>query len=703
MELNDNSYLTPDGLHYKGALRDIKKVNDPFQPVYEAFTNALEAVGIKGISDGKINIVINVRKGTDNLPIFESLSVTDNGIGFNDTEFRRFNNFKEDTKGVKNLGSGRIQYVHAFDNSTFQSVFENNGKYFERKFIVSKRDSFLSKNAITFLEYTKVVSVNKTGSTVTFKDLLDKSCKVYDNLSAHDLKSLITRRYIQYFCYNKNSLPEITIELKDWNTIEETVSITKEDIPDIDKSDKVILNYSKISADAKSIEKSDKVETFRIDCFKISKYILKVNELKLTSKNEIVDHSHIELKLLTKKENITGNHFLFLVSSDYIDNRDSNNRGELMIPTKEEFKSNVLFSQEEILLDEIENSVNEKISSIYPEFNSIKSSQELKLNELKEMFLLDDEVIKDIKVSPSDDDNKILEKFYSFEAKKNAGLDAEIKKRIKNLDELDTTRENYQEELNAEISELVKVIPQQNKVDLTHYVARRKLVLSLFQKILDKELIIQNAGVRNFDEKLLHNLIFQQSSSSPNSSDLWLINEDFIYFKGDSETKLESLEINGTKVLRDNFTEKELAYLTSLRESRLTKKPDVLLFPDEGKCIILEFKNPNVNVSEHLTQISNYAALIRNFAKSEFNFKTFYGYLIGEKIDPIDVRSHDPDFVEAYHFDYLYRPAKKVPAFFVDGDGTQYIEVIKYSTLLKRAKRRNEIFIDKLTGKSPLN
>jgi hypothetical protein len=224
-------------------------------------------------------------------------------------------------------------------------------------------------------------------------------------------------------------------------------------------------------------------------------------------------------------------------------------------------------------------------------------------------------------------------------------------------------------------------------------------VLEVFDKIIKSELLIQKTNGRNIDEKLLHNVIFQQSHKQPDQSDLWLVNEDFIFFKGTSEEKLKDVLINEQPLLRDALTDQEREYRLSLGEDRYTKRPDVLLFPDEGKCIVIEFKNPDVNVMDHLAQINNYASLIKNFAQSHFSFQTFYGYLIGEKINPFDVRSADSDFKEAYHFDYLFRPSKAVADFFSKekADGTLYTEVIKYSTLLERAKRRNEIFIQKLT------
>jgi hypothetical protein len=97
-----------------------------------------------------------------------------------------------------------------------------------------------------------------------------------------------------------------------------------------------------------------------------------------------------------------------------------------------------------------------------------------------------------------------------------------------------------------------------------------------------------------------------------------------------------------------------------------------------------------------LSQIQNYATIILNFGSFEFNFSTFYGYLIGENIEPNDVRAHDPDFLISSKFDFLYRPSKKVAHFSGKTDGNIYYEVIKFSNLLKRAKVRNQIFLSKL-------
>jgi len=151
----------------------------------------------------------------------------------------------------------------------------------------------------------------------------------------------------------------------------------------------------------------------------------------------------------------------------------------------------------------------------------------------------------------------------------------------------------------------------------------------------------------------------------------------------------------GDKLFDKVFNEEEKRYLNSLGEKRLSKRPDILLFPEEGKCLIIEMKAPDVNVSEHISQVDFYASLLRNYTRDDIQITSFYGYLIGESIENRDVRGRVGRFEESLHMDYWFRPSEKVVGF-GRSDGSIYIEVIKYSTLLKRALLRNKIFIKKL-------
>lgn len=700
MKYEDNQYIVPESLYWKGVLHNFSKSRTALQPIFEAFTNALEAIKIKQKSNpdhiGEISIRIKAKETTvqDSFN-FLSLSITDDGIGFDDEQFKRFNTFRDITKGYKNLGSGRIQYVHYFDNTNVVSVFTQDGKYFERDFTVSKKKAFLDKNAIVLHRTCKEVADNKTKTTISFSCLLENS-GVYNKLDEKELKEQLKKRYIHYFCHNRKNIPAINIQFFVQGELKGETTITDSDFPNIDKTETVDLPYSKIASDGKSIEKLEKSKEFKIDAFKISSSLIDNNDLKLVSKGEIVEESEIKLESIPKGEHVKGFKYIFLVSSEYIDDRDTDMRGILNIPTMDNFtKNRNLFTEEEIILEEIQEGVNSKINTMYPEIEDVKKDHLEQLQRLKEMFLLDDETASSLNISINDTESKILEKFYEAEAKKTAMLDASIKSSVDQIQKLDTTAPNYLKELKKEVDKLVKTIPLQNKKSLTHYVARRKLVLDLLGKVLDKKLDVQQSG-REINEALIHDLLFQQGDNNPENSDLWIINEDFIYFKGSSNIVLSRVEIEGEKLFKEEFTAEEEKYLRSLGENRKIKKPDVLLFPEEGKCIIIEFKAPDVNVSDHLTQIDKYAGLIRNYTNDKFQITTFYGYLLGENIEPRDVLGAVSSYEESYQFDYLFRPSTKVVGFDGRSNGSIYTEVIKYTTLLDRAKQRNRIFIEKL-------
>jgi hypothetical protein len=80
-------------LSFAGLLRrcDVKKSRVALQPIFEAFTNALDAIEIREKIDqdfnGKIEIKIYAQETTiENATDFHKLSITDNGIGFNNVE-----------------------------------------------------------------------------------------------------------------------------------------------------------------------------------------------------------------------------------------------------------------------------------------------------------------------------------------------------------------------------------------------------------------------------------------------------------------------------------------------------------------------------------------------------------------------------------------------------------------------------------------
>lgn len=721
--MKNGRYIEATGIKYSGFFSEHSKSKIQLQPIYEAFTNSLEAIkeSLKidnSIKNNQITIDLkfnpNLFSSENNDYELHELIIKDNGIGFNDNEFKRFQNLYDNSKTYSNHGSGRVQYMQFFEKIEFESVYKDeksNTGYFKRIFTLSKSQSFLNNNSIIHHYEPEEVKIQNAYTKVTFKEpLQEKDKKFYNKLTINELKQKIISHYLDYFCENRNNLPNLYINRYESENLKETIEITPEDIPLDDKKDEVEIEYRQLSADGKTILRTDKKEVFFIKAFKINEKTLQHNDIKFTSKHEIIEGDiadKLKLEILKSDDVIDNNRYLFLISSDYIDKLDNENnmRGNISINTEKEFKkSSPLLQEEVILLDDIQNKINNKILNMYSEILEITNKHKQDIDKLQKMFLLDKETLKSIKINVQDTDETILKKVYKADAKLIAEKDASIKEQIDKINELNPTSLNYQNELEERTSSLVKAIPLQNRTALTHYLARRSLVIKLFEKTLKSQLLIQQSikenRERNMDEKLIHNLIFQQSSDKTDESDLWLVNEDFIYFKGTSESNLGDIEFNGELILKEKLSSEEEEYRLKQEGDAKQKRPDILLFPSEGKCILIELKSPKINVSEHLNQLNRYASLINNLSKDKYKFTTFYGYLVGENIDIDDIEDNDTDFKSAYDFDYIFRPYKRISGKFGKKDASLYTEIIKYSTLLKRAKNRNAIFIDKLMGKS---
>ncbi|MDE5574623.1 MAG: hypothetical protein K2I87_02795 [Bacteroidales bacterium] len=711
-----SEYIKAVGIWYANELPTIKKKKDAvLQPIFEAFTNAWEAIvekyTIGHITNGRLSVNVylqsDIYSKDDKTYNFDKITVFDNGIGLNNNSYTRLLNLRDNTKSSLNKGTGRIQYIHFFDDTTIESIYRSDeNTYKERMVTLSKKETFLKQNAILRLDKDGDIKATDTYTIVTFSNPLEeKERDTYRNISSKEIKEALIEHFLSKFCDSRERLPHISIHKYIDEKEVESQNISSQDIPMPDKEDSVCVHYSKLGERRKIVPITDRMEGFTLRAFKHSEDILGKNVIYLVSNGAIGTKIHLDN--LAETDKVNGMRYMFLLSGNYIDNNDSDDRGNINILSADEFKEQEkdpsLFPQEVILLDDIETETNKKIEELYQE---IKERSKLKLRnieDLQQMFLLNPQTVETLKTSikNTDTDAQILQKIYERDAKIKAQQDAAIKQQIDGLSALMPTDANYQERLKEQIDEFVRTIPLQNRTALSQYVARRKLVLEIFEKILDRELERLRDGGR-IDEDILHNLIFQQSSEDTENSDLWLINEEYIYFKGVSEHRLVDIEYNGKKIFNKEFSEEDKKSLNSLGERRLTKRPDILLFPEEGKCIIIEFKAPDVNVSEHLNQINFYASLLRNYTIDELQLTAFYGYLIGQSIEDRDVRGRVSRFEYAPRFGYWFCPSEKVIDFNGGNDGSIYTEIIKYSSLLDRAKLRNKIFIDKLEkGNNP--
>lgn len=693
----------------------IAPVQTPLDAVYEVFTNALEAIKLKEIKNPQTEKQINVslfftalfseedEKNGKPLHYLTDISIEDSGIGFDSENYNRFKKVFDSSKGFFNKGSGRYRLLKMFDHIYYRSIYEENGKYWERKFIFSERyadEGFIGEHSLT------EVSKQPTGTKVLLKHIRRKANQhlPIDNTSLKDIKSIIVKKYMPEFCLNRSEVPNIYLKEYLNDTNKENILITVGDFPKVDKSGKIEIPFYKIQN--KKIQKTAESAHFEINIFKIDSHQLPTNEVFCVSKGMIIEDCKIPFPLLDKTDKINDKRFLILTSGEYFNNpASSNDARNFSFLSREKWEElarshqtdNLFDMQEEkfLLRDSFEESYEREIVKFYPEVTQQIQDKELNLEKLQKMFLISNEVMSKLKSKFNKSEKEILEDIYKQDARCMAALDAKTKRSMDALEKLDSTDEHFEEKLNQLTDEITATIPLANRSAICRYIARRNLTLQYFCNLLDSKIPLK------IREKHFHQVLLKQGEKNSEKSNLWVINEEFIYFSGFSDIPFSEITIGGKKVFKEEFSQEEARYLESLGENRLKKRPDVLLFPEENKCIILEFKNKDVNLSDHLHQINKYAYLLRNYTCEEFDFNCFFGYLIGEGLEEEDIRAVDAAFKPVHNLKYMVRPHEDIVGKNNKPDGFLYTEIINYSTLLERAIFRNKIFIKKIGMKTP--
>jgi hypothetical protein len=198
-------YLRGIGINYLGRIQKITKHSDRLRPIYEAFTNSVEAIReLNGnLSLGEINIKIEFNKtlfseNKEDLE-FSCITIEDNGIGFNETEFSRFLDLDDISKGIGNKGSGRVQFIHYFDKAEFESVYEDENSttgFKKRKFTLSQNNAFIRHNAIVRHDSDGETTENNPHTILKlFSPLDSKERDFYKTISVEEMKENLKNQF----------------------------------------------------------------------------------------------------------------------------------------------------------------------------------------------------------------------------------------------------------------------------------------------------------------------------------------------------------------------------------------------------------------------------------------------------------------------------------------------------------------------------
>ncbi len=700
-------------MNLSGAMGFIGKSKYPLTPLFEAITNSLEAISQRGYLNNKeplITVTLHFTGLIDEVKELQKIKIIDNGIGFTPENYNRFREFFDKSKGYDNKGTGRLQFFHRFDKVGVDSIYDIEGVAHQRSFTCNVKD---------FIQDENNEACNSSKETITKVTLSGGIFKgeekvFFDELSIGGIFKEIKKHFLLRFYLDAEkedlNAPKITVIFMKNGEEVDRQSLTSENMPEPQATGEIKVPYLKIEdskADKivwKSIKGKD--EIIKWAHFKVPEDDLDKNYVYLCSKDMPVQD--LVFKQIKRNESVDGFKYLTAFYGEVLDKPKniSDTVDRFCFPDKKETEASVndlFFNEDEefLFFDSIKEQVNKVIPSIYKDIFDLRKEQEKDIESIARAHGIPIEVALKAKINLTDNEQTITRKIYAEQSNGLAEKGFQAKKLHESLNELNPTADNYQEELEKKTIELSALIEEQNKEELSRYIIRREMVANILKKILAEELTYQiqprEKGKQKDKEGLIHDLILKRKSSDTSVlNDLWILDEEFLHFDGCSDLPLKQIkDSKGNKLLEEIPDEK-------IKELGLNikRQPDIFLFAEEGKCVVIELKAPDVDMSDYLNQMIKYCNLIANYSKPKLD--RFYCYLIGEKINPaIDLPG---EYEETVNGDWL-KANTPIKSFDKNRDtiATVQIEVIKLSSLYMRAHRRNQSFAEKLKLPALLN
>ncbi|MDR2068133.1 MAG: hypothetical protein LBP41_04060 [Holosporaceae bacterium] len=658
-----------------------------FQFVHEAIINSLEANNSNCV---QIEITFCFSSSLfDHIWNFERVDIADNGDGFREDDYERFIAWGDTGKKKNNRGSGRMQFYHCFKEIYVCSLFcDESGKKKKRSFMANSTD-FVERNTMKIEEVDQSVELR---TAISLKNYIGKDKNIND-LDIDDFVDLLRINLLLRFYLEKKEGRTVCIKVEfKKGDKSESREFSNEKIREPDKNGELHIPYErvKLSNNKTEFERSERYECIRWAYFETSASSKGGNEIKICSKN--IPVQPVMLNDLNKNCQANGKHYLTVFYGDIFDAPENvkHSIDGFTFPLKKDFRNVELFLQEKeefIFFDTIKDEIEKKIPDIYVEIGERQKKQKIKAEEIAKKLGIGSEYVDQINVQLSDREENIAEKLYKTQAKKLAGNAVKIAKIDEELRSINPAVKDYELILSDLVNRRFVLTTEQDREELSKYVIRRNFITELLHKILNDELYCQQdeGDKRREKEGVIHDLFFKRRTETDSLNNLWVLNEDFIYYHGYSDTPLSKIK------LPDGEPFFNIDTLTESDKLLLERRPDIYLFAEEGACIIVEFKNKDENLADHVQQTIKYCGVIANYGK--LKIKKFFCYLVGEKLIEKDL---DSEYKKTVYGDMCRNFSISADNEFRNPIADGQLEIIKLSSLEKRSKNRSRIFAEKL-------
>ena len=660
----------------KGRLRNTSlPKSHGLMPVFEAVVNSIHSIEEKGNSDnGKVVLRINraTQESLDfdakSLPPILGFTITDNGCGFDETNFKSFETLDSDHKIDKGCrGVGRLMWLKVFDLVEVESHFvDGDGQLKKRVFRFNDKSGVHGENVQEATEQQPGTQIKLVGFDESYrKQVPTKGLTVANQLLEHVL----------WYFVRQGSAPDIQVE----------------DAGEIFELDSLLEEHMHASAFSETITIGD--FSFDLTHIKFRASVNKKHQLALCAANRLVKEESIQGKIpgLYGKISDESGDFTYTcyVSSGYLDERVRSERTSFDIAENVEDMLNevsfkdirdaVLARTKEYLQDVLAENVSagrkrvdDFINSHAPRYRPIAH------------YVAEEQLIVDPEKSDKDLELHLHAQWYEVERQ----LVSE------GHDIMQPQNEEHIEQYKERLSEYLQKAEDLKQSDLANYVSHRKVIIDLLQKSIER--LDDGKYAR---EDMIHELIMPMRKDSSevllDSCNLWLIDERLAFHNYlASDKTLNAMPITGN----DSTKEPDLLSLRVFDNPLLVN--DQTSFP-LASITVVEIKRPMRNDmregedKDPIDQALSYLERIR-----EGKVTTKFGRPIPGNNDIPGYCYVLCDLTESMHRRCrranLRITSDGMGYFGYNEPSHAYIEVISFDQLVKAAKERNRAFFDKL-------
>jgi len=642
-------------------------------PLFETIVNSIQSLEDSvNVENGEIIIIANRTSerqfdlsGKEEITPFYEFEVIDNGNGFFDTNYNSFleaySSLKID-KGCK--GIGRFLWLKAFSNVHIRSLFNQGNEWYKREF-----------------DFTA-----------------DKGIEPEENIEPTDDRRFLTSVKLMNFAYKYRAKAPFSLEILGRKVIEHCLPYFLNDkCPNIilqDNFDELINLNDYFERNIKDSLHQDKFtlnnEEFILYHIQMQEGINK-HELHLCANNREVKsyelHKYIpDLQRKIILEDERSFYYVGYLMGSYLDGKVNMNRTSFEFEEEDTDMFNTISGKELVesakeyirayLVDDLEKIHKEKCDYINSFVKKEKPQYRYLLNKKPELY----------KTIPANLPKDKLE----LELHKAAQVwEAEIHKQAKDIDKKVKSADFNQEDFAKIFNEYCSSVTEISKASLSEYVIRRKAILELLEKSLERK-----DDNKYNSEASIHSIICPMRHTSDDIAfeemNLWLIDDRLSYHHFlASDKQMKSLPVLETDVdKRMDIAIFDQAISFSVEKDRF------------NSISIIELKKPNRNDLKDddknpINQVLGYVNDIRNGKVKKANGRdfgnvtntAFYCYVIADMTESLKLDAENAGLTltpdgEGY---YGYNQPRRA-----------YVEVISYDKMVRDSAQRNQILFDKL-------